>query len=867
MKNVNRDYLVIVNARTAKITPPREMKFFTTDVLTSNIFFQLVFEDSGDPVIGSLVNKFPENAEDYTLTLRVVKSNNEPKTIKAELLDKGSSFFVADLTADFVDIPGIYECELFIDTEINGRAERSTTDKFEYEVKKSIFYNLDGIIDTKYISIEDIATIDYVNSLAVGGVSLEGYATTNQLNNKADINHMHTDYITQTDLDNALSGIGANINLVDFVADNSISIKRKNYSIIGQYSTAEGYDTTASGDMSHAEGYFTTASNYCSHAEGNFSTANGDTSHAEGYNTKASGYVSHAEGHNTIARGNYQHVQGKYNIEDKNTYAHILGNGTKDMDTGAITRSNAHTIDWDGNAWFSGNVYVGGTSQDTNSNKLATEAYVNEVVSNVSTGGASYDDTELRGLIANKADKDHTHDIYLTSIPDEYITQTELNEAIGNIGTGSNIDTDNLVVTNSISMGRREGTSIGEKSFAVGNYVTASGVCSHAEGYNTKATGDYSHAEGINNTASGHYSHAEGGSTNATAMHSHAEGGNTTASGQYSHVEGHSNVAKGIASHAEGFATRAYAENSHAEGDNTIASSKNQHVQGKYNIEDTVSKYIHIVGNGANDAKRSNAHTLDWNGNGWYKGNIYVGGTSQDTGKKLATEEYVNNAVGSSIDLSGYVTTEAMNTALAGKSDTGHTHTDLHTHSNKDVLDSITAEKVAAWDSSTESNDNIVDLVVNNSISLGRKADTVIGIYSTAEGFETTASGTRSHAEGAYTIASGEGSHAEGFGTIASSSYQHVQGRYNIEDSAKKYAHIVGNGAEKEIDGTWQVVGANIHTLDWNGNGWYAGDLYVGGTSQDNANKVLSTADIKFTTDGKLSVTINGVTKTFTPDA
>lgn len=52
-----------------------------------------------------------------------------------------------------------------------------------------------------------------------------------------------------------------------------------------------------------------------------------------------------------------------------------------------------------------------------------------------------------------------------------------------------------------------------------------------------------------------------------------------------------------------------------------------------------------IVGNGTSDTERSNAHTLDWEGNAWYSGDVYVGSTSginkDDGSKKLATEEYV----------------------------------------------------------------------------------------------------------------------------------------------------------------------------------------------------------------------------------
>ena len=37
---------------------------------------------------------------------------------------------------------------------------------------------------------------------------------------------------------------------------------------------------------------------------------------------------------------------------------------------------------------------------------------------------------------------------------------------------------------------------------------------------------------------------------------------------------------------------------------------------------DTENKYAHIVGNGENETKRSNAHTLDWDGNAWFAGSV-----------------------------------------------------------------------------------------------------------------------------------------------------------------------------------------------------------------------------------------------------
>lgn len=113
-------------------------------------------------------------------------------------------------------------------------------------------------------------------------------------------------------------------------------------------------------------------------AEGGNTKASGDGSHAEGYSTTASGEYSHAEGWSTIAQGANQHVQGTYNIADT-TSAHIVGNGHVEF-----ARSNAHTLDWNGNAWFAGDVYTGstsGTNKDAGSKVLATKEYVDSKTS------------------------------------------------------------------------------------------------------------------------------------------------------------------------------------------------------------------------------------------------------------------------------------------------------------------------------------------------------------------------------------------------------------------------------------------------------------------------------------------------------
>ena len=212
---------------------------------------------------------------------------------------------------------------------------------------------------------------------------------------------------------------------------------------------------------------------------------------------------------------------------------------------------------------------------------------------------------------------------------------------------------------------RASGTTIENDDYAMGVYATAfgyntkaSGDNSYAEGYETTASGSASHAEGSKTIASGDCSHAEGSETSASGWASHAEGSNTTASVSSAHAEGHNTTASEWASHAEGESTVASSRCSHAEGMGTISSYIAQHAQGKYNIEDKNNKYAHIVGNGSSDTARSNAHTLDWDGNAWFQGEVKIGGIGWDdeNAKTLATTEQIdaiNNIIGTNDSLLG----------------------------------------------------------------------------------------------------------------------------------------------------------------------------------------------------------------------
>ena len=176
-----------------------------------------------------------------------------------------------------------------------------------------------------------------------------------------------TSYLKTTDADTKYAKL-------EKYGDTTINIGRKSGTTVGKNSTAEGQNTTASGDYSHAEGSTTTASGDYSHAEGTGTIASKNSTHAEGQGTKANGIISHAEGWSTIASGEEQHVQGRFNIEDtSNQYSHIVGNGS------IAGRSNAHTLDWSGNAWYQGNIKTGGTSYNDAPNTVITSGSVVKV--------------------------------------------------------------------------------------------------------------------------------------------------------------------------------------------------------------------------------------------------------------------------------------------------------------------------------------------------------------------------------------------------------------------------------------------------------------------------------------------------------
>lgn len=198
----------------------------------------------------------------------------------------------------------------------------------------------------------------------------------------------------------------------------------------------------------------------------------------------------------------------------------------------------------------------------------------------------------------------------------------------------------------------------GNASQAFGTRNTVSGSFSHADGASNTVSGNYAHAEGFYNKATGSYSHVENYANEASGDWSHAEGEGSKAIGSMSHAEGQS-TASGYYSHSEGIMTESNGTASHADGFGTVANCMAQHVFGSFNTLDTViesetssiGSYIEMVGNGDSPDDRSNARTLDWDGNERLSGQVYVGCNADSTGgTKLVSEtDYATNAKGGTV--------------------------------------------------------------------------------------------------------------------------------------------------------------------------------------------------------------------------
>ena len=252
----------------------------------------------------------------------------------------------------------------------------------------------------------------------------------------------------------------------------------------GDFTTAMGRYTTASGNRATAMGGNTTASGIYSTTMGYDTTASGTYSTAMGYDTTASGTVSTAIGDQTTASDYASLVIGQYNssgssatsatsFSTSNT-AFVIGNGTA-----SNAKSDAFKVMFNGDAYISSSLYLGGTAVTSTAAELN---YVDGVTSNIQTqldskqatitGAATTiatdDLTVSRALTSNGSGKVEVSAVtstelgYLDGVTSNVQTQLDSKlSSSGNITTGGNIvipdsgnigstsDTDAITIANS----------------------------------------------------------------------------------------------------------------------------------------------------------------------------------------------------------------------------------------------------------------------------------------------------------------------------------------------------------------------------------------------------------------------------------
>lgn len=191
--------------------------------------------------------------------------------------------------------------------------------------------------------------------------------------------------------------------------------------------------------------------------------------------------------------------------------------------------------------------------------------------------------------------------------------------------TQENLDELNSTLTDSLNTKLDKINPNGSGNFSIGRKEdSTTGTNSIAIGFNTESSGDYSVTIGRDNIASNTSSISIGNRNTVTGENAGA-------------IAGFSNTIKSKSAISLG-------------GEGLKASSSYQTVQGKYNVEDASSTFVNIIGNGTNDTERSNVAALDWSGNLYLGGTVYIDSDStSQNGTSLS--EYI--ATNTSLKLTG----------------------------------------------------------------------------------------------------------------------------------------------------------------------------------------------------------------------
>ncbi len=403
----------------------------------------------------------------------------------------------------------------------------------------------------------------------------------------------------------------------------------------GESSIAMGYNTVASGNQSSAMGYASTASGvaaaamgYATHATGNQSTSTGGWTTASGQLSTAMGESTTAKsyGETAIGMNNTDYTLGTdgattFNAADR---LFVIGNGTASNAT-----SDALVMLKNGNTTLKGTLKLtNGTSSYTLPN---TDGTANQVLTTNGTGTASWITPSApiaspfattSNVTSNSPGTIATDDFVfgstsldnITGTTDDYRMFFDKSKGAFRAGWVNGTQWDVANVGNYSSAFGLWTKASGYASTVFGYSGVASGESSIAMGYNTVASGNQSSAMGYASTASGVAAAAMGYATHATGNQSTSTGGWTTASGQLSTAMGESTTAKSYGETAIGMNNTDYTLGT--DGATT------------FNAADR----LFVIGNGTASNATSDALVMLKNGNTTLKGTLKLtNGTSSYT--------------------------------------------------------------------------------------------------------------------------------------------------------------------------------------------------------------------------------------------
>ena len=320
------------------------------------------------------------------------------------------------------------------------------------------------LIDT--VDLTGYATETYVQnkiaeaSLSGGEVDLSGYATKTELNTKANVSHTHTKSdITDLSIPTKTSQLTNDSGYITSVPSEYVTetkLSNKNYAT-ETYVQNKIAEASLSGGEVDLSGYATKEDLNTKADKSAIPTKVSQLTNDKGYLTShqdISGKADKTYVDTELAKkANSSHTHSYNDLTDKPTIPSISNLATKtELTNGLETKADKTELNSKANTNHTHSQYLttipqeyvtetelnsalstkANTSDIPSLDGYATETFVTNKIAEASLSSGEVDlsglatKDELTSGLATKANTEHTHSQYLTTIPQEYITETEL---------------------------------------------------------------------------------------------------------------------------------------------------------------------------------------------------------------------------------------------------------------------------------------------------------------------------------------------------------------------------------------------------------------------------------------------------------